>query len=322
MLRYIAGRLAGAVGVLLVLSILVFLLLQVIPGTAADQILGAEGANSEVARAELVRKFGLDRPLLDQYGDWLRGVAVGDLGTSWRTDRPVSTTILDRLPLSLEIAIGGILVAVLVGIPLGMVAARRRDSVVDHVLRVFTLFGSAVPVYVTATVILLLGSLWLRWIPPTGYVSLFTDPGTNLLTVATPAVLLGLTGAASVAKITRGSMLDVLQEEYVRTAVSRGFSPVRVTVRHALRNASVPILTVIGLETGTLLGGVVVTETVLSLPGLGRLVIDSIGQRDFPVVQGTVLVIGALFVGLNLVTDVLYGLADPRIRLTRTERGR
>lgn len=315
MIRYIGRRIVGGLATLLALSVLVFVVLVTIPGSIVGSVLGAEGSRDSEIAQQLEETYGLDRNIFVQYFDWLWGVVRGDLGESWRSGRPVIDVIAERLPLTAQVTVGAILVAIVVGVPMGAIAARRKGTVIDHGTRVVALLGAAVPVYLTATLVLLVGSERWSWVPPTGYRSIWDDPWTNLATVITPVLILGLGSAASVSRMTRGAMIDVLGQDFIRTAEAKGIQPLRITVRHGLHNASIPVLTVLGVEAGVLLGGAVVTETVLSLPGVGRLVVDAIGQRDYPVVQGAVLVIAGMFIVINIVTDLLYGLLDPRIRL-------
>jgi peptide/nickel transport system permease protein len=319
MIRFMAWRVANAIGTLFGLSMIVFVILLAIPGSVTQSMLGVEGASTPELALRLEREFGLDRPFYMQFFSWVGNVLRGDLGTSWRTAQPVMDTILDRLPLTAEIALFSIIIALLVGIPLGVIGARNQDRLLDHITRGISLLGAAIPPYISATLILLVGSMWLGWVPPTGYTSLFEDPLRNLSTVITPALVLGLTSAAGIARMTRGAMLDELSQDYVRTAYSKGLHQLSITNRHALRNASIPVLTVVGIEIGVLLGGAVITESVFSLPGLGRLVVDAIAQRDYPMVQGAVLVIAAMFVTINILTDLVYGIIDPRVRTIRTK---
>jgi peptide/nickel transport system permease protein len=293
---------------------LVFIFLLLVPGTAVDQILGQEGGGTSAAAQELQRRFGLDQPAPVRYLTWLQGVLRGDFGVSWRTGLPVLDTVLERLPLTLEIAFIAVVIAILVGVPLGALAAARKGSLVDHGARVATLVGAAIPVYVLGTILLLVLSTSFGWIPPTGYVPFLEDPLTNLSSVMIPAATLGILSAAGIARMTRGSMLEVLDQDYIRTARSKGLAGRRVITTHALRNALIPVITLAGLEFGTLLGGAVITETIFSLPGIGRLVVDAISQRDYPVVQGAVMVVATAFILVNLGTDLMYGWANPRIR--------
>lgn len=314
MRRYVLTRLGASVFTLLGLSVLVFVFLLLVPGTAVDQIMGVEGGGSPEAAEALRRQFGLDQPVPVRFATWLGGVLVGDFGTSWRTGLPVLQTVVDRLPLTLEIAFLAVAVAILVGVPLGVVAAVRRDTKIDHAARLVTLAGAAIPVYVLGTVILLVLSTQFGWIPPTGYIPFLEDPLGNLSSVLIPSLALGVLSAAGIARMTRGSMLEVLDQDYIRTARSKGLPHRSVVNGHALRNALIPVITIAGLEFGYLLGGAVITESIFSLPGVGRLVVDAIAQRDYPVVQGAVVVIAAAFIAVNLATDLLYGVVNPRIR--------
>ena len=315
MMRYIVRRVLGGVATLNALSVLVFIVLVAIPGTIVGSTLGAEGASDSDIAQQLEATYGLDRNVFVQYFDWLWSVIRGDLGESWRSARPVRDVILERLPLTIEITIGAIFVAIIIGVPLGAIAAKRQRTFVDHGARIAALLGAAIPVYLTATLVLLVGSENWGWVPPTGYVAFWSDPIENLATVITPILILGFSSAASISRMTRGAMIDVLSQDFVRAAEAKGLRPMRITIRHGLHNASIPVLTVLGVEAGVLLGGTVLTESVLSLPGVGRLVVDAITQRDYPVVQGTVLMIAGMFIAINIVTDLLYGLLDPRIRL-------
>jgi peptide/nickel transport system permease protein len=314
MRRYVGARLVATVFTLVGLSVLVYLFLLAIPGSVVDSMLGVEAGGSREAVARLRAEFGLDRPLAVQYLDWLGNVVRGNLGTSWRTDRAVAEMIGERLPLTLQVALLAVVEALVVGVPLGVVAAVRRGTWLDHAARLTTLLGTGLPVYLSGTLVLLALSLTVRWIPPTGYVSLFEDPIRNLSVVVIPAMALGLASAAGIARMTRGALLDVLDQDYVRTARAKGLAAAVVINRHALRNALIPVITLAGLEAGQLLGGAVVTETIFSLPGVGRMLVDAIGQRDYPVVQGTVLVVAGLFILTNLLTDLLYAVLNPRVR--------
>lgn len=314
MRRYILARLGAAAVTLVGVSVLVFVFLLLVPGTAVDQILGVEGGGSPEAAAELRRQFGLDQPVPIRFLDWLGGAVTGDFGESWRTGEPVLETVLQRLPLTLEIAFLAVFFAILLGIPLGIVAAVRKGRFADHMARVVALAGAAIPVYVLGTIILLVLSTQIGWIPPTGYTPFLEDPLGNLSSVLIPSLALGVLSAAGIARMTRGSMLEVLEQDYIRTARSKGLPGRSVVTSHALRNALIPVITIAGLEFGYLLGGAVITESIFSLPGVGRLVLDAIAQRDYPLVQGAVVFIAAAFILVNLGTDLLYGFVNPKIR--------
>jgi len=296
------------------LTVLVFLMLRLIPGTVVEQMIGADAIASPAMVAELKRFFGLDQPWYLQYSRWLLELAQGDLGTSWRTGKPVLGLILERLPVTFELTALAVVFALVLGIPAGVLSAVRRDQAIDNVTRVGTLLGLSIPVFWQGTMLILFFSIYLRWMPPVVWTDFFTDPRKNLTIMVLPAICLGTASAANIARITRACMLDVLRSEYVRTAAAKGLPGRGVILKHALNNALIPIVTVAGLQIGILLGGTVVVEEVFTLPGIGRLVLWSIYQRDYPLTQSTILFIALLFMTINLAVDVLYGYLDPRIR--------
>jgi len=302
---------------LLGLTVLIFLMLRLIPGTVVEQMIGADAIASPAMVAELKRFFGLDQPWYVQYGRWLGQLAHGDLGTSWRTGKPVVALILERLPVTLELTFLSTAFALVLGTAAGIVSAVRRDEAVDNVTRVGTLLGLSVPVFWQGTMLILFFSLYLRWMPPVVWVDFSADWRRNLTIMVLPALCLGTASAANVARTTRSCMLDVLGSEYVRTAAAKGLTDRVVVLKHALRNALIPVVTVAGLQIGILLGGTVVVEEVFTLPGIGRLVLWSIYQRDYPLTQSTILFIAVLFMAINLAVDLLYGYLDPRIRYSR-----
>jgi peptide/nickel transport system permease protein len=244
-------------------------------------------------------------------------LARGDLGTSWRTGKPVVALILERLPVTIELTTLAVGFAMLLGIPAGILSATRRDQAIDNVTRVGTLLGLSVPVFWQGTMLILFFSIYLRWMPPVVWVDFFTDPRRNLTIMVLPALCLGTAAAANIARTTRACMLDVLRSEYIRTASAKGLAGGAVILKHALRNALIPVVTVAGLQMGILLGGTVVVEEVFTLPGVGRLVLWSIYQRDYPLTQSTILFIAVMFMSLNLMVDLVYGYLDPRIRYRR-----
>jgi peptide/nickel transport system permease protein len=315
--RYLIVRLYSMALTLLGLTVLVFLMLRLIPGTVVEQMIGADAIASPAMVAELKRFFGLDQPWYLQYGRWLGRLVQGDFGTSWRTGKPVVTLILERLPVTLELTVFAMAFALLLGGTAGIVSAVRRDQAVDNVTRVGTLLGLSVPVFWQGTMLILFFSLYLRWMPPVVWVDFSADWRRNLTIMVLPALCLGTASAANVARTTRSCMLDVLGSEYVRTAAAKGLASRVVVLKHALRNALIPVVTVAGLQIGILLGGTVVVEEVFTLPGIGRLVLWSIYQRDYPLTQSTILFIAVLFMAINLAVDLLYGYLDPRIRYGR-----
>jgi peptide/nickel transport system permease protein len=314
MTRYLLVRLYAMVLTLLGLTVLVFLMLRLIPGTVVEQMIGADAIVSPAMVAELKRFFGLDQPWYVQYGRWMSRLVQGNLGTSWRTGKPVIALIMERLPVTLELTGLAVTFALLLGVPAGIVSAVRRDRPVDNVTRVGTLLGLSVPVFWQGTMLILFFSLYLRWMPPVVWVDFWVDPARNLTIMLLPAVCLGTASAANVARTTRACMLDVLRSEYVRTAAAKGLAARVVVLKHALRNALIPVVTVVGLQLGILLGGTVVVEEVFTLPGVGRLVLWSIYQRDYPLTQSTILFIAFMFMAINLAVDLLYAYLDPRIR--------
>jgi peptide/nickel transport system permease protein len=312
--RYVVVRLYSMALTLVGLSVLVFLMLRLVPGTVVEQMIGADAIVSPQMVAELTRFFGLDQPWWRQYALWIGGLATGDLGTSWRTGKPVFTLILERLPVTIELTTLAVAFALLLGIPAGIISATRRDQAVDTATRVGTLLGLSIPVFWQGTMLILFFSIYLRWMPPVVWVDFVTDPRRNLTIMLLPALCLGTASAANIARTTRASMLDVLRSEYIRTAAAKGLTGRLVVLKHALKNALIPIVTVAGLQVGILLGGTVVVEEVFTLPGVGRLVLWSIYQRDYPLTQSTILFIAVMFMTINLLVDVLYGYLDPRIR--------
>jgi ABC-type dipeptide/oligopeptide/nickel transport system permease component len=302
--RFLARRLPLTVPVLLGVATLVFSLIHLIPGDPAQAMLGEAATPQDVE--ELRRRLGLDRPLLEQYGAFLSGVMRGDLGTSLRTGQPVASQILERMPATAELAAAAMLVAILCSIPLGIAAAVRRGTAVDHGAMTLALAGVSVPNFWLGPLLAIIFSVELGWLPVSGR-------GT-LAHLVLPAFSLGAALAAILARMTRATLLEELREQYVVAARARGVSRVRAVMRHAFRNSLIPVVTLIGLQFGSVLTGAVITETIFAWPGIGRLLIQSIGFRDYPLVQGCILLIAVTYVGVNLLTDLVYGILDPRIR--------
>jgi len=314
MRRYVLIRVLSLVPTLLGVSVAVFLLIRLIPGTVVDQMIGTEGSYSEETVRALRAFFGLDVPVHVQYLRWMGGVLRGDLGTSWRTGLPVLEMILSRLQVTVELTLAAMLVALAVGVPLGMLSARRENTALDHVVRVASLFSLSIPVFWQAAMLILAVSLWLNWAPAVDFVPPWTDPLRNLGIMALPALALGTAVAAVFMRMTRSSLLEVMRQDYIRTARSKGLPEPGILWSHALKNSLIPLITVAGVQVGYLLGGVVVTEEVFTLPGVGRLLLWGVFQRDYPLVQGTILFISALFMLSNLLVDFVYAWVDPRIR--------
>jgi len=314
MRRYVIVRTLSILPTLIGVSVAVFLMIRLIPGTIVDQMIGTEGTYSEQSMRALRAFFGLDQPIHVQYARWLGRVLRGDLGTSWRTGLPVLQMITSRLQVTLELTLGAMLVALAVGIPLGIVSARRENTRLDHAVRVLSLFSLSIPVFWQATMLILATSLWLNWAPAVDFVSPFKSLRANLAIIALPSLALGTAVAAVFMRMTRSTLLEVMRQDYIRTARAKGLREQGVVWGHALKNSLIPLITVAGVQVGYLLGGVVVTEEVFTLPGVGRLILWAVFQRDYPLVQGTILFVSLLFMLSNLVVDLIYAYVDPRIR--------
>jgi peptide/nickel transport system permease protein len=314
MSKYFANRILAMVITLLGVTVIVFLLVRLIPGTIVSQMMGTEALTSYETVESLRRYFGLDQPLHVQYFQWITRVLMGDLGVSWRTSVPVSEYLLSRLPVTVELTGIAIIVASLIGIPAGIVSALKQNQSVDGAARILSLLGLSIPVFWQGTMLILILSLAFRWAPPLEWVSPAKDLSANLNMMLLPGFCLGTASAAVIMRMTRSCMLDVMRQEYIRTARAKGLAERIVLVSHALKNAMIPVVTVAGLQIGYLLGGTVVVEEVFSLPGIGRLVLSAIYQRDYPTVQGATLLIAVMVMGVNLVVDAIYAFLDPRIR--------
>lgn len=307
MFRYVTGRLIGLLPVLLGVTILVFVMMRVAPGDPLVAMLGEESQGmSRAALEELREQYGLSADPVSQYFTYLGGVVRGDLGNSVRTKQPVVREIGARLPATLLLAGSGMLISLTLGLTLGVLAAVYRRTIVDYLAIVLALAGVSIPVFWSGLILMLFFALQLGWFPASGF-------GTWRHLVL-PAVAIGFASSAIIARVTRSSMIEVLRSDYIRTARAKGLDERRINLRHALRNAMLPIITVIGLQFGGLLGGSVLTETVFAWPGIGRLVVDSIRAQDGPLVQGTVLFIAVVFIVINLLVDLSYALLNPRIR--------
>ena len=313
MMAYILRRLVLLVPVLLVVGVVVFALVHLTPGDPAGVILG-DSATQEQVEA-LREQLSLNDPLLVQFVRWFGGVLRLDLGESIFLGESVTSALLDRAPPTILLTVYAMLIQLTVGIPAGVVAAVRYNSPIDRALTVVAISGAAVPTFFLGILLILFFAVRLRWLPSGGYVPLLDDPGEHLKGMILPALALGFSSAGLLARLVRSSMLDVLREDYVRTAWAKGLPERLVVVRHALRNALIPALTVIGTSIGALLGGAVVTETVFTVPGMGRLVVQSIARRDYPIIQGAVMAIAMTYILVNLIVDLLYVYADPRVRL-------
>jgi ABC-type dipeptide/oligopeptide/nickel transport system permease component len=305
MLQYIGRRLITSIPVLWGVTTLVFLMMHLLPGDPAELMVAESGGSSQ-SIAQLRHQLGLDDSLYVQYGRFLANALRGDLGRSIFTNRPVTQTILEQLPHTVQLAVAAMMVAIIIGTALGIAAALNRNTWLDSLCVTIAVAGASMPIFWSGLLLILLFSSLLHWLPATGQ-------GT-LKHLAMPAIVLGLASSGSIARLVRSTMLEVLGQEYITTARSKGLSERLVVRRHALKNALIPVITVMGLQFGYLLGGTVVTETVFSRQGLGWLVVDAILWKDFPVVQGAVLLAAAIYTLMNLLVDISYAIIDPRIR--------
>lgn len=312
-MAFVIRRLILTIPILLLVTIMVFSLIYLIPGDPATVILGQEATPE--AKAALRRELGLDRHPVVQYFSWLGNVVRGDLGRSLVDRSPVSEQIVQRLPATLELTLGTFIVALLIAVPAGLLSATRRGGFADVGSTLFALGGMSVPSFWLAMMFIILFAVKLQWLPASGYVPFSENPRANLTAMLMPMVATGIREAAVLMRMLRSSMLEVLNSDYIRTARGKGLAQPAVILRHALRNALVPVVTASGLMVAGLLGGLVITETIFSIPGFGRLIVEAIYARDFPTVQGAILVSAVLVVLVNLIVDMLYAVIDPRIKL-------
>ncbi len=315
MLSYIGYRLLLVVPTLVGVALLIFLMLRVLPGDVVEIKLRGDGGHvtQEVVERERHR-LGLDKPMLTQLVNWMVGLARLDLGTSMWTGRPVAEEIGARLELSLQVAVMATLIAVLIAIPLGTLSALFKDSAIDYVVRIVTISGLALPSFWLGMLIILTLLYIFSWSPPITYTPFYQDPFANLAQLIWPALAVGYRYAAVVARMVRSSLIEVLREDYIRTARAKGIVPRLVVIRHALPNALLPAITVIGLEFAFLIGGLVVTEQVFNLNGIGKLFVQAVSRNDFTLIQGLVMLLAVIFVLVNLLVDLFYAILDPRVR--------
>ena len=312
MLNFLFRRLLSTIPVLLVVAVLVFLMLRLTPGDPAAVLAGDAAGTEQIA--QIRSTLGLDRSIPEQFAIWFGHMLTGDLGQSYYYKTPVTTLIAQRLEPTLSLALITIVIAVAVAVPLGVMAAWRFGGLLDRTLMGFSVLGFSIPVFVLAYLLIWLFSLKLGWLPVQGYVRLSEGLGPWLYQLVLPAVTLSVIYIALIARVTRASVLDTLGEDYIRTARAKGLPEAKVLMRHALANAAVPIITVIGIGIALLIGGVVVTESVYAIPGLGRLTVDAVLARDFPTIQGVILFFSVVYVMINLLVDLSYVFFDPRIR--------
>ena len=315
MLGYVIKRILSLIPVLFVVSVAIFLIIHLTPGDPAAAILGIEASEEQIQ--ELNEEMGLNLPVYQQYLNWVSGVVQGDFGESYFMKEPVTDAIVNHLGPTVSLALLAEIVALVLAIPIGILAAYRRGSFTDKTLMVISLLGMAVPSFLLGLLLMLVFAVNLQWLPVAGYKPLSNGLWDHLRYLILPALSLGAFQAALVARMTRSSMLEVLNRGFIKTARSKGVKEYKVVFKHAFRNAFLPILTVIGQSFGALVTGAVVVETIFNLPGLGQLIINSIERRDFAVIQGVVLFVTLIYVFINLIVDLLYGIIDPRVRLER-----
>jgi len=315
MLRYTANRVLLMIPTLIGVAVLVFFMLRVVPGDVVEIKLRGDGGNVSQQTIDMERtRLGLDKPLVTQFGEWMVGMAKGDFGISMWTERPVLEEISLRLQLSLQVALMATIIAVLLAIPMGTLAALFRDTWIDYTVRILTIGGLSIPSFWFGMLIMLTLLGLFNWLPPITFTPIYVDPIANLTQLIWPAMAVGYRYCAVVARMIRSSLLEVLNEDYIRTARAKGVFEKLVISRHALRNALLPAITVIGLEFTFLIGGLVVTEQVFNLNGIGQLFVQSVSRNDFTLIQGMVMLIAAFYVFVNLLIDLLYAVFDPRIR--------
>lgn len=314
MMEYAVRRIASGIVVLFLLATALFFVMRAVPGDVVRLQLADAGSVSPERMAEMERSLGLDKPALEQYASWLGGVVQGDLGESLWERRPVTEMLTERFPVTLELALLSIVVAVFLGVTVGVISARKRGTITDDGLRVASILGLSVPNFFVALIMITCASLWFNWVAPLGYERPWDDLWSNLQQMAMPSIALGVSVAAAIARLTRSSMLEVLGSDYIRAVRAKGASSRLVNYKHGLRNSLVPILTLIGLQLGALLGGTVILESIFGLPGIGSMVFRAVEQRDYPVIQAGALLFGTIFVMVNIAVDIAYGWIDPRTR--------
>lgn len=314
MLELVVRRLLGALPLLFVVSIIVFLLMELVPGDPALTLAGEEATPEQLAAIR--DRLGLDRPVHERYGTWVAGAAKGDLGTSLFSSLRVTDAILPRIPVTLSLTFGAVVVSMLLGVPAGVIAAVRPRGIVDRTVTALASIGLAVPTFWLGLILILVFSRQLGLLPPTGYVPFTEDPIGWARSMIMPSVALGTAGSAAIARQTRSALVEVLQRDYIVASLARGLSRGRVIAKHGLKNAAIPVLTILGLQLVSLLSGSVIVEQVFALPGLGALAISAVARRDVLMIQGVVVLAALIVVAVNLVVDLLYGYVNPKVRVS------
>jgi peptide/nickel transport system permease protein len=312
--RYVIRRVLALLPTLFFASVIVFVTVRLIPGDIIDMMLEQNDAASALTRAQLMAALGLDKPLWQQYGHWAGEILTGNLGQSLWHHTPVWEELKQRLPVSIELGFLAMLFALAFAIPIGVYSAVRQDTGADYVTRSISILMLSVPAFWVGTIVVVFPSIWWGWSPPVEYVSFSSDPLQNVKQMLLPALVLGMTLSAVTMRMTRTMMLEVLRQDYIRTAWAKGLNERLVVLRHALRNALIPVVTLIGLQAPLLIGGAVIIEQIFVIPGMGLMLIDAVSQRDYPVISGLFLVVGVGVMSINLIVDLSYGLLDPRVR--------
>jgi peptide/nickel transport system permease protein len=314
MYKYIARRLLLAIPVLLLSSVIVFGLMRVMPGDALIALMGESGNVGERELAKLRKDLGLDKPYWEQYGLWLWQMVSFSPGDSIFTNEPIAVSLKKAIPVTVELAVLAMILGLLIAVPIGVVSATRQDTPSDYAGRVAAVAGLSIPDFWFGTLVITFAAIWFHWIPPIGYTSFWESPSRNLQQFLLPAAVLGYRLSSATMRMTRSTVLEVLREDYVRTAWAKGLAGRIVVYKHALKNALIPVVTIVGGQVGTLLAGTFIVETIFALPGMGRLTVEAILYRDYPVVQTNVMLVAATLVTLNLLVDLTYAWLDPRIR--------
>ena len=315
MTQYIVRRLLAMVPTMLLLVFLVVAMLRFIPGSIVDLMLEGQSGPHSVSRVLLEKRLGIDKPVVVQYVDYTAKAVHGDLGNSLWSQQSVSATIAHRLPPTIELVGLAIVLSLIIAVPVGALSAIRQDSMLDYVLRSITILGLSIPNFALGTMALIFPALWWHWTPPLNYQSFIENPAGNLLQIGWPVLILGLGLSASLARLMRATMLEVVREDYIRTAWAKGLRERSVVVRHAFKNALIPVVSLFGVQVAFLISGSVIMEQIFAVPGIGSLLVNAISQRDYPVVQGVTVLVAAWVMAINLLVDISYAFIDPRIRL-------
>jgi len=315
-LSYILGRLISAVPTILLLTVIVFFSLHLVPGNVVDIMLGTQNYLNEEQIQNLYNDLGLDKPIIVQYFSWLKGIFTFDLGHSLRSGKAVSTLISEKFPITFELALMSIFFSLIIGIPMGLISAVKQNTKYDYAFRVIGLVGLSAPVFWIGAIFIVFISSLFSGFSLFGFVPFLEDPLKNIQVMLIPSITLGIMIAAQIMRMTRNAMLDVLSQDYIKVAKAKGLKGNKVIFKHALRNGMIPVITTAGIQLGYLIGGTIVVESMFAIPGMGRLLLQAVNQRDYPVVQGLVAFIGILIVVLNIIIDILYSIIDPRIELS------